>query len=243
MVRKTSSQSDSSAKSGHEAYQQWSPQDVANYFSGKGYKEYANLFVEQRLTGERVVILGPTDLLDMGIDRIGDRLGIQQELRAIKATARGVSRKQVITQHTEAFHGSVSEQWFRDNCCACFCPREPAKYILMTSILKISTYHIERCCGMGCGGCLGGTWKNDTIQLNRINDIDTIVQTKGQSIARDDKITILISASAGNDAGSEMARCVQHQLFLKKSEGEKFAKEIQHQVTEFKLSLEGKHDA
>mmetsp|Transcript_14780 Transcript_14780/g.29141 ORF Transcript_14780/g.29141 Transcript_14780/m.29141 type:complete len:234 (-) Transcript_14780:102-803(-) len=227
----------------HSNFQQWSPNDVAKFFSDQGYAEYANLFVEHHLTGERVVLLAPQDLKTMGIERIGDRLGIQRELRELKVSARTLARKQVVSEHQEAFRGTLAEQWFRDNCCACLCPREPDKYTLMTSVLKIRKYHIERFCGLKFGGCLGGTWANDTIQLNRIVDVDTVVQTSGVSLAKSDKIFIMISASAGNDATSDMSRLVQYELYMEKDDGLKFAKEIQHQIHEYKLSLGGRSDA
>jgi len=224
-------------------FHKWTPEDVSKFFSGKGYGEYANLFVQQRLSGERVVLLTPDDLKSLGIERIGDRLGIQRELREIKAAARTVARKQVVSEHREAFKGSVIEQWFRDNCCACLCPREPDKYTLMTSVLKIRKYHIERFCGLKCGGCLGGTWYNDTIQLDRISDVDTVVDTRGVGFASDNKITIKISAAAGNDAATELSRIVTHSLFMDRDDGLKFAQEIQHQIMEYKVMMGGKHDA
>jgi len=223
-------------------YHQWTADDVARYFESKGYGEYSKQWKYHRLTGERVVMMGVDDLERMGFKCVGDKLGVQRELRQLKTAARNADHLKVIAKEKEAYTGSDFELWFRDGCCGCLCPREPDTYTLMRSVLKIRKYHVERFCGLKLGGCLGGQWQNNTIHLHNVNDVDTEYSTKGFGMFTEAKCKVLITAVAGNDSSSQMARMQHYELFLDKDKGLKFAQALQDQVYEFKMSLDGKHD-
>mmetsp|Transcript_16457 Transcript_16457/g.38567 ORF Transcript_16457/g.38567 Transcript_16457/m.38567 type:complete len:233 (+) Transcript_16457:42-740(+) len=223
-------------------YDTWSAEDVARFFTEKGYGEYASLWVEHRLTGSRVVMMKPDDLRAMGIAKIGDRLGIQKELRSLKSVARAVDRTKVIAEYKEGYHGNALSRVLYETC-GCCCPREPDKYTLTSSTLKIRRYHMERIFGLGFGGCLGGQWEHDTIQLENIVDVDITITTLGNSCLEENKCWVYLSSQAGVEAESEKSRVVTDTLFMEKEDGEHFAELIRNQVMEHKLTLSGMHDS
>eukprot|EP00413_Alexandrium_margalefii_P012580 CAMPEP_0204528722 /NCGR_PEP_ID=MMETSP0661-20131031/9679_1 /ASSEMBLY_ACC=CAM_ASM_000606 /TAXON_ID=109239 /ORGANISM="Alexandrium margalefi, Strain AMGDE01CS-322" /LENGTH=234 /DNA_ID=CAMNT_0051534715 /DNA_START=99 /DNA_END=803 /DNA_ORIENTATION=+ len=225
-------------------YLAWTPEDVANYFSQKGFREYANLWVKHKLSGERMVMLQPGDLQDMGITTIGDRIGIQKELRVLKSGARALERSRVLAEFKQGYHGSDLMKFLYENCGGGLCcPREADRYTVTGHTLKIRQYHIHRIFGgWKCGGCLGGVWKYDTIQLDRITDVDTEITTVGIGMMASTKCWVFVSAQAGMDAETQQARVENHQLFLEKEDGEKLAETLQHRIAEYKLELAGQHD-
>lgn len=217
-------------------YASWTPQEVANYFSARGYGEYAELWVRHRLSGSRVVLLSPSDLEQMGIACIGDRLGIQQELRVLKSAARQAQRNAVVAEHFEAYPGSCFEQAIRTTCCPCFCPWERSHFSLTSSTLKIRNYHVQRCFGCSCT-CFGGRWATDTVRLDRIVDVDTIVTVKGCACCSERKCTVEVTSQAGTHAESDESRITSSVMLLDAPEGEVFAQQIRDQMDEYKTLM------
>merc|ERR1711939_189800 len=121
----------------------------------------------------------------------GDRLGIQKELRQLKAVARRVQRNTVLYEHQEAYDGSWFDEQRAKYCCFC-CPFEPDTYTLTNSALKIREFEVKRICGVRCT-CLGGAWHNDPIALDRIVDIDTVTTLKGCACFAEHKCEVWIS--------------------------------------------------
>lgn len=219
----------------------WGAENVASYFTAKGYGEYASLWVEHKITGERAVLLTPRDIEQMGVRLIGDRLGIQKELRILKSAARQGRRNQVIAQYRQAYDGSCIEQAFVASLCKCCLPWEPDLYTLSSSTLKVRSYHVERCCGKRCW-CMGGQWETDSINLDRIVDIDTAVSVKGCACCADRKCLIEVAALAGTHAESEESRTVTTSLLLDAASGESFAQQIRDQIEEYKVILADNDD-
>lgn len=212
-------------------YAEWSPQDVVNYFATKGYSEYGELWIRHKINGERAVLLTAEDLEKMGINVIGDRLGIQKELRLLKSVARQVQRQAVIAEYHQAYDGSWWQEQLHTKCCFCLCPWEPDTYTLTSNALKLRSYAIERICGAKCS-CLGGTWKSDTITLDRVVDVDTTVMVKGCGCCADRKCAIDITDRAGTAAESEESRITHKSMLLDAKQGEAFAEQIRHAMDE-----------
>eukprot|EP00415_Alexandrium_ostenfeldii_P000184 UN0184 len=176
-----------------------------------------------------MVMLQPKDIQDMGVTLVGDRIGIQKELRAFKGQARLADRNKVLCQYKQAYPGSDCQRAMYDSVWKCCFPREADMYILASTLLKIRKYHVRRLVGaVKCGGCLGGDWDHDAIPLDKITDVDTMTTTVGVGMFKTAKCHIFLSAMAGGDATSQVARVEKHTLFVEESDGEKFADEIRH---------------
>eukprot|EP00927_Polykrikos_kofoidii_P058126 TRINITY_DN5246_c0_g2_i1.p1 TRINITY_DN5246_c0_g2~~TRINITY_DN5246_c0_g2_i1.p1 ORF type:complete len:256 (+),score=29.78 TRINITY_DN5246_c0_g2_i1:50-817(+) len=223
-------------------YACWSPQEVATYFSTRGYPEYAELWVRHKLSGARIVLLAPSHLESMGIDIIGDRLGIQQELRALKSVARQAQRNTVIAEHQEAFPGSYFDQMCQTGCFSSCCPWERSHFTLTSNTLKMRSYHVERCMGRKCA-CMGGEWTTDTIRLDRIIDVDTVISVKGCGCCAERKCSVQVAAQAGTGADSDESRTSNHEMLVDADEGEEFAQKIRNQIDEYRTTMNESKDA
>merc|ERR1712039_104141 len=210
--------------------------DVAEYFTAKGYPEYAELWLTHRITGERAVMLTPDNLKEMGVERIGDRLGIQKELQQLKVVARRMQRNAVLATHKEAYDGPWWQEQIHKNLCFICCPIEPDEYSLTNNALKIRSYTVSRCCGTKCT-CFGGVWHNDTMRLDRLVDVDTTVSLTGCSVCAEKKCMIHLAMSAGNSAEDETSKVTQKCMFLQHEEGKAFAERIRDAIDEHKSIL------
>lgn len=215
-------------------YHKWSPQEVASFFASKGYAEYADLFVQHKLTGERVVLLSSADIEQMGITVIGDRLGIQMELKNLKSLARQAHRACIVGEYQQSYPGNDCEAAIREVLCGMCCPWEPDHYTLTSTALKIRSFHVARCCGRQCA-CWGGQWATDNIPLDRIVDVDTLTTVKGFACFAVNKTTVAVAAYAGTQADSEEARVVTQEMFTDSRDGEVFANKIRNQIEEYRV--------
>lgn len=219
-------------------YEKWDAMQVADYFASKGpYEEYRDMFIENELTGERVVLISQEDVPDLEIPYIGDRLGLLKTLRNLKTQARLQMRKLPVDQAEQAFDGCwLNEKLF--TFCG-ICPRDPDQYILKAGKLTIKEFEWTRICGSWKCICLGGSWHNDNITLDKIKDVDTVVTKSGCLCCRVDKAKILIAVAAGADAENEEARVVQKSLFVEGDIGQSFADKIMLQSETYILQMRG----
>merc|ERR1719367_476533 len=86
-------------------YESWSPEQVADYFATKGFGDYRSIFVDNELSGDRIVLMTQEDVPDLGIEIIGHRVGILKVLRDLKTKARMQLRKHEIARVEEAYDG------------------------------------------------------------------------------------------------------------------------------------------
>jgi len=217
-------------------YAAWEPKDISEYFSAKGYSEYSELWISHKITGERAVMLTPENLKEMGVERIGDRIGIQKELQQLKFVARRVQRNTVLAEHQQAYDGSWCQENVQKYCCFMCCPIEPDTYTLTNNELKIRSYEVSRICGARCT-CLGGVWATDTMRLDRLNDVDTSVSLRGCALCAEKKCTILLAMQAGNSAEEETSRVTQKYMLLEAEQGKHFAERIREAADEYRTSL------
>merc|ERR1711972_1089572 len=125
-------------------------------------------------------------------------------------------------------------------CCCCF-PLEPDSYVLTTTALKIKSYTISRMCSVRCV-CLGGVWKNDIINLERIRDIDTTTALKGCAVCAERKCLIQLATRAGNSATAEESQVTNKELFLNADEGQAFAERIREAMDERRTTMASSED-
>jgi len=218
-----------------EGLNKWTVQEVQAYFGKKGFEEWGKIWEEHDVTGERVVLLTPLDIKDLGINSIGDRMGITNEIEKMKTAYRKIMRNEVKQIAYEAFNGSCLGEKI-STCCGVF-PRDPDKYTLTASRLTIEEYEIPRICGAWKCMCLGGALTTDNIQLDQIRDVDTVVSKKGCWCCAVNKAQVHIAVGAGNDAEHAEARVLTKELFMEDQEGEDFANLIFLTVEEYKSSF------
>jgi len=218
-------------------FEKWDASQVADYFDKEGYGEYRSMFLDNQLTGDRVVLITAEDVPDLNMEIIGDRVGFLKALRALKTQARLKLRKIEIARYEEAYDGNI----IGEQLCTCFgiCPRDPDQYILKSSTIQIKEYELTRICGSFKCVCLGGEWHNDNITLDKIKDVDTVLTSTGCGPCRVSKCKVLLAVAAGADAESEEARVVQKELFVEGDIGPDFADRILVQAEEYVLMMRG----
>jgi len=217
-------------------YEKWSPDQVADYFEQKGFGDYRSIFVDNELSGDRIVLMTQEDIPDLGIEIIGHRVGILKALRGLKSKARMNLRKREIAREEQAYDGCfLAERLY--TCCG-LCPRDPDQYILKAGKLQIKEFDITRICGSWKCVCLGGTWRNDNISLDRIKDVDTIVTTSGLCCCKVTKMTVLLAVAAGAQAESEEARVTQKELFIE-GDSSPFPEQILKAAEDYTIQLRG----
>lgn len=218
-------------------YQEWNAAEVAEYFGKNGLPGYTDLFVENELSGDRVILMTQDDIPDLNIEKVGHRVGFLKILRGMKTQARMTMRKVELARFEEAYDGcAVGEKIF--TCCG-ICPRDPDQYILKAGKLQVKEYLITRICGSFKCICLGGEWHNDNITLDRIKDVDTEETTTGMLCCKVHKAKLSLAVSAGVEAEAEDARVVQKDLFLEGHEGTAFADRILEAVEEYMTQHRG----
>lgn len=216
-----------------KGYAQWTPAQVGDYFAtcGPEYDQYRDIWAAHNITGERLVMMQPADVKLLKIDVIGHRMGIVKELEVMKLEARKQMREMVVAKRIEAFDGScIGEQI--STCCGIF-PRDPDKYTLMASALKIEEFEVPRLCGIWKCTCCGGKRSVDNVSLEMVRDVDTVKISSGLCCCKVDKCKILLATGAGTEAGSEASRIVMKQMFVEGEEGEAFADEITIAVEDY----------
>jgi len=214
---------------------EWSVQQVQEFWANRGYAEHAEVWERHDITGDRLVALSADDVRELGITSIGDRMGMQKDLEAMRLVYRKLMRNKVLAKHHEAFDGSQLQLCLH-TCCGCL-PRDPDKYTLTASGLRMDEYDIPRICGIWKCMCWGGNLHVDNISLDQIRDVDVMVTKSGFCCFSVNKSHVVVAVGAGNEAESEMARIVQKDMCLEADEGDDFANTIFMAVEEYKASF------
>lgn len=207
-------------------YSNFSAQDVAEHFDGKGFSEYSQCWIEHRIDGPIAVKLNPEDLKDIGITRVGDRKRIEQGLHELKQLALKAEKKRIIASHIEAYRGSKIREFFRDKVLGCVFPRSQNIYQLMGMSLKIRRHDKDACWGHE------GKWNHHTIPLDKVIDVEVSQKSLGKGCFA--KAHAHLSLTCEPDVGGHF------HIYMDEKEGAKFAQEIlkQKEVME-RLLIEG----
>eukprot|EP00980_Cylindrotheca_fusiformis_P010869 scaffold2466_cov120-Cylindrotheca_fusiformis.AAC.5 len=153
-----------------ENYQEWTPQDVAEYLKDSNLGAYSEAFLKHKISGRLLHLLTDSDLKDMGISIVGDRLRIKSLTGALGKKQRYDRRAKVWWEGTERLYFSDCE-----GCCMTLggcCPEDPSTYKLTTNHLKIKTVEPSRigCVRLPCSH----EWSVNNIDLSQVADVDVI---------------------------------------------------------------------
>ncbi|KAL7565967.1 hypothetical protein ACA910_008422 [Epithemia clementina (nom. ined.)] len=153
-------------------WKNWNSVELANYLKQQGCGDnYAELFLQNKITGQEAPDLKDDTLKEMGITIVGDRLRITKALQQLRQSQAQAEREEVLWQGHELLYVS----WFQQCCqtCAGCCPQDAATYTLRSHHLEIKTVHPCRCGPLVCCGSLcGATYEIDNIDLSEITDAD-----------------------------------------------------------------------
>lgn len=199
-------------------FNDWSEIEVAAYFKEIGLGAYTEPLIKHKINGRIVPFVKDTDLKEMGVNIIGDRISIQNQIQELQRSHRKEYRTKTIWSGEEQlFFGG-------EKCIAtcCFiCPIDPSIYTLMSNSVKIKLVEPYRCCGRFKFTCCN-EYKVDNVDLAQVVDVDVLAEVA----------PFPICCLAGKDR--VIIRKVQGEsvIILAKGEGETLADLIKHQVEE-----------
>jgi SAM domain (Sterile alpha motif) len=151
-------------------FAEWTPQELADYLKTKAdVKDYAEMFMNENVSGKVAHRLTDGDLKDMGVSKVGDRHNLMAALETLKRHKDQQDREKVIWQGTEVMYWSC---WDRavSTCCGC-CRDDPQEYKLRYNSLEIKVPEPNRCCCcFKC--CWGHSYTIDNIDLSNVQDAD-----------------------------------------------------------------------
>eukprot|EP00931_Biecheleriopsis_adriatica_P116203 TRINITY_DN91881_c0_g1_i1.p1 TRINITY_DN91881_c0_g1~~TRINITY_DN91881_c0_g1_i1.p1 ORF type:complete len:257 (-),score=45.92 TRINITY_DN91881_c0_g1_i1:110-880(-) len=213
-----------------------SAQQVAQMIAKNGFADYAHVFQEHNISGPRLLLLGADELREMGIRKVGDRLGIQQMLLQLQSAARAVWRSAAIAEHEEAYPHPLWHYWIHTCCGAC--PLQMDRYKLTHTQLKVTHKHSAVCCGRRCS-CFGVRVENDMHPLDQIVDVDTTNIQDGCCSPALTRISCHMSHMSQGDAvghreGGGYEQRPTAELVVPFNDGENFAAQIRNAVEEYK---------
>jgi hypothetical protein len=150
-------------------YHKWDEDQLAQYLTQHSLGQYAETFKHHKINGAIAPYIKDSDLKDMQITIVGDRLRIQRCLAELKSQARFHKRIQSLWEGQERlFYGNFDKNV--GTCCG-FCPVDPSTYRLTTNHLKVKKVRPVRC-GPCVLGCFGATYVNNNIDLSKVDDVD-----------------------------------------------------------------------
>jgi len=151
-------------------YENWSSQDLANYFANKGLGEYREVIMYHRITGGIAPHLTDNDMKDMGIKIVGDRCRFRKQIVILARKARAVQRTKVIWEAREKLFFGACDACV-GTCCGLF-PEDPSTYRLTESHLKVRLVEPNRCGPITCMCCT--TYSVNNVDMTYVNDVDLI---------------------------------------------------------------------
>jgi len=144
----------------------WNEQQLGRFFRSKGLAAYEPVLIQHKITGRLAPFLQDSDLKDMGIEIVGDRLLFKLSIKELSRRHRFHKRVEPIWDGKERLYFSRAEE-----CCfTCggFCPVDPSTYKLTTNHLKVKRVQPVRC-GPVPLCCFGAAYTSNNIDLSKVS--------------------------------------------------------------------------
>lgn len=160
---------DASGKGDTSDFHNWDAERLAFYFRQKGLGDYEETLKKHKITGQLAPLLSDSDLKDMGVTIVGDRLLFQRCIKDLSRRERHQARIQVLWEGVErVFFSSYDRACF--TCCG-LCPVDPSTYRLTNNHLKVKKVRPVRC-GPIPLFCFGASYVSNNIDLSKVDDVD-----------------------------------------------------------------------
>jgi hypothetical protein len=148
---------------------EWDETKVASWVSTlPRLQPYAQCFIDHQIEGKLFVRLEESMLREMGIDKIGPRARILEELARLKAAARRARREAAVWESNEWDGRSGCQKLYH---CNCMCPLQLDHYKLTSAYLMVRRTHVPQCFCLQCG-CMGRNQRMNNMDLSQIKDVD-----------------------------------------------------------------------
>lgn len=96
-----------------EQYQHWNARKLAEHIEERGLKNYSSMIITHKITGKIASQLTDSDLKEMGMTIVGDRLRFKQILLQLGRRSRTTAREKPIWKAEEQRYYSTLEKEIR----------------------------------------------------------------------------------------------------------------------------------
>jgi hypothetical protein len=231
----------------------WNSDQLGVFFRRKGLGQYSVTLNKHKITGQCAPLLEDSDLKDMGINVVGDRLMFRYHLKLLSRKDRFNKRIETLWQGVEqvffsdydqaffvSFLGPLSslhrlrKSHFTTNnllcsiqTCSGMCPVDPSTYSLSSNHLRVKRVKPVRC-GPVRLCCFGPTYYSNNIDLSKVDDVDVI----GIPAPCFQRVCCCTNGKDRVDVESRFERGQKVVLTLPEGQGEVVAQLILNQVEE-----------
>mmetsp|Transcript_48213 Transcript_48213/g.94193 ORF Transcript_48213/g.94193 Transcript_48213/m.94193 type:complete len:240 (-) Transcript_48213:161-880(-) len=153
-----------------EGFAEWDAFQLSKYFESVGLGNYSELFITHKITGKTVPLLTDSDLKEIGVNIVGDRLEFKNHLKMLQLKRRTERRTRVVWKGKEPLYYTVFDKAF--GTCCYLCPDDPTQYTLTTHHLKIKEVDQLRCGAIKVCSCCCKSYQQNNIDLTQISDTD-----------------------------------------------------------------------
>ena len=153
-----------------DTYESWDAEQLADYISKQGLSEYSKCITQHKISGKLAPLLTQSDLKEMGLGCIGDRLRFQSIIEALKKKSRILDRGRCMWQGEERIF--FSDQMAALCTCGGFCPVDPSTYRLMSNYIKVKKVKPFRLGPIRL--CCCHEYSTNNVDLKYLTNVDVI---------------------------------------------------------------------
>mmetsp|Transcript_12212 Transcript_12212/g.26937 ORF Transcript_12212/g.26937 Transcript_12212/m.26937 type:complete len:225 (-) Transcript_12212:123-797(-) len=203
-------------------FEEWTTEQLHDYLKSRANDlggDYSELFANQKIDGKVAHRLKDSDLKEMGVEAVGDRLRLVEEFEKISKAQQQKDREKTLWTGEEVLYVNGIQGCCQTGC-GC-CPDDPSQYSLSGTHLTIKSDKIRRCGPIKC--CFGHSYVTDNVDLTHVKDVD--VEGKSPTCAQAcccGKPLEMVIITADPDG--------KKTLTLDVGEGDKLSKLIMNQV-------------
>lgn len=187
----------------------WEVSEVCDWLSSAGFADMIPIFQKHQISGPVFPKLNDGVLKEMGVEIVGRRVLLLNEVNKVQALARAEWRNHVVWASAEYREGPCNGTlpYGFPYCCDSFVGR-PNMYTLTNS--KLNILRSEKNCNTPCTGFMGFSIHSENIDLSDVTDVDVRAST---AAVGDPLGTLSVSTRQGS----------QHILALQSSQCQKTA--------------------
>jgi hypothetical protein len=154
----------------------WTTQEVCNWLVSAGFGDVAPVFERHQISGPVLPRINDALLKEMGVDIIGRRVLLMNEVVKVQALARAEWRNTAIWSSEQYREGPCNGTlpfgfpWTCESCVG-----RPNMYTVTNS--KMNILRMEKNCNTPCTGFCGFTMFSDNVDLSDITDVDVAAST------------------------------------------------------------------
>ena len=166
---------------GGKLVMKWNVDEVCDWIISIGFPQLTPLFRKHAISGAVLPKLNEASLKEMGVDVIGHRILLLNEIVKIQAVARSEWRNQVLWASAQYRPGPCGDTLpYGFPCCFASFVGSPSMYTLTNS--KLNIQHSTKRIDTPCTGFCGYLVQSNNTDLSVIVDVDAVASTTAMGV-------------------------------------------------------------